>query len=636
MYFSKQQIEQSIERLSKLNPFFGITFLAFKKVGLPVGSTIDIDSVQILRNFLLQYYSPLSGYAGFYTPFTPTKNSRQHWKSATYPETLHSIADRNQTLRKALDHPGGGNWGWQKKYVNELKLMLKDQQIPTFDLAVWLFRLHLWPEKVREAEIIDALFKEFTITDQEQVLFDTSVPHLANPLLQNQPVSTDDLLSIIGFPPDHRAEGAALRVLKLTGVGPATKIELDLAPRLNLIAGDNGLGKTFLLECAWWALTGMWSGYPARPRQDVDKDEPKITFSIERNGVSDKEQTARYNWDQLKWITPSRRNVLPGLCLYSQSDGSFAVWDPAKHILAGEERYSGREADALTRFSRSEVWNGVREPDQYGRIVRAPSNGLIYDWVRWQEAADQTRFRELETALLALSPDPEKEILVPGTPTRMSEIGDERDIPTLRFPYGDVPILLCSAGIQRIVALAYLLIWAWQNHVRTAESMRRQPERSIVLLIDEMEAHLHPFWQRAILPALLKVVQELAPEVEVQMIITTHSPLVLASLESLFDEERDSIFHLYSNQGEVQLDAIPFIKRGRVDQWLISDIFGLAQPRSRDAEQAIEAAKQLQKERTPPREKVQAVSERLKAVLAQDDDFWPRWTYFAEQRGVRL
>jgi len=62
----------------------------------------------------------------------------------------------------------------------------------------------------------------------------------------------------------------------------------------------------------------------------------------------------------------------------------------------------------------------------------------------------------------------------------------------------------------------------------------------------------------------------------------------------------------------------------------------LTQPRSKDAELAIEAAKQLQKERTPPIEKVQAVSDRLKAILAQDDDFWPRWTYFAEQRGIRL
>ncbi len=49
----------------------------------------------------------------------------------------------------------------------------------------------------------------------------------------------------------------------------------EYAPGANLITGDNGLGKSFLLDLSWWALTrhwprevnlGMTSGYPARPR----------------------------------------------------------------------------------------------------------------------------------------------------------------------------------------------------------------------------------------------------------------------------------------------------------------------------------------------------------------------------------
>lgn len=44
-----------------------------------------------------------------------------------------------------------------------------------------------------------------------------------------------------------------LEYLRLENVGPAPSMEL--APRLNLLTGDNGLGKSFLLDCAWWALT---------------------------------------------------------------------------------------------------------------------------------------------------------------------------------------------------------------------------------------------------------------------------------------------------------------------------------------------------------------------------------------------
>ena len=46
-----------------------------------------------------------------------------------------------------------------------------------------------------------------------------------------------------------------LRYLHLTNVGPAPEMEAELAPRINLITGDNGLGKSFLLDIAWWALT---------------------------------------------------------------------------------------------------------------------------------------------------------------------------------------------------------------------------------------------------------------------------------------------------------------------------------------------------------------------------------------------
>jgi DNA repair exonuclease SbcCD ATPase subunit len=48
-----------------------------------------------------------------------------------------------------------------------------------------------------------------------------------------------------------------LKALHLRGVGPASQFDVAFADRLNLVTGDNGLGKTFLLDIAWWALTGI-------------------------------------------------------------------------------------------------------------------------------------------------------------------------------------------------------------------------------------------------------------------------------------------------------------------------------------------------------------------------------------------
>lgn len=638
MYFSKEQIEESIRQLDRVDPFFGITFLAFKMNKLPVSSVKSIDAVQTLEDFLQQYYRPDAQFSSFYIPFKTWNRTGKGWTSMmSYAESLSTRTHR--TFGDVLLHQEQDDkWAWQPDYIAALKKHLGNDRIPVLHLAAWLLRSRSWEEDVQTQDVVEAFITEFNITSEERVLFDQNRKLIMTRGFETHPLSTDDLREIVGFP----MESATLYLMKLHGVGPI-KQEVDFAPahRLNLIAGDNGLGKSFLLECSWWALTGLWAGYPAYPREDASGEASSISFQIGRVRDESKEQTVKFDWDQLAWAEPTNREVLPGLSIFARFDGSFAVWDPAKHLLGRERRSSGREDDALTVFSRTGVLDGVRDVDQLGKVIHTSSNGLLYDWVRWQEAADQSRFNELKAALYGLSPDPNSESLIPGKPTRMLDPTDTREIPTLKFPYGDVPILLCSSGIQRIVSLAYLLLWAWQEHVNVARSIQREPERSIVLLIDEVEAHLHPFWQRTIVPSLMNVVRKLAPQVQIQLIMTTHSPLIMASVEPIFDEDQDNLFHLYQEDGVVQLENVPFAKRGRVDKWLMSDIFGLPNPRSIEAEKAIEAAKELQmkelesSQRVSQRE-VQRVSEMLLNTLAEDDDFWPRWTYFAEQRGVNL
>lgn len=654
MFFSKEQIEQSLKRLEELNPFFGTVFLAFKKADVPVGTTAAINFSQTMIDLLQMYYRPRSDYEGYYMPFKSSSRTnlwKRGEKQGQYDSSLQLIA--TTTFSDVLDHPGGKQWGWKSSYVDTLsRKHLRGDLIPTFDLAVWLYRSREWDKNVADTDVINTFFAEFLIsTEERQRLFDGSLPPDNERWLQTRAVSPEELAGIIGTPPGNITEGALLKTVALSGVGPSDNIEWELASRLNLITGDNGLGKTFLLECAWWALTGTWAGYPAFPRQTATKTVPSITFQIGKESRSNKPQVMKYNRERLAWDVPAKRNILPGLSIFSQIDGSFAVWDPAKYILAGEQQSAGKNSDVVMRFSRSQVWDGIRESQ--GERTKVSVNGLIDDWVRWQNALDQTSFEMFSAALQTLSPaqplfpgealfpgpsllpGSTNELLIPGQPTRIPN--DARDIPTIKFPYGEVPVVLCSAGIQRILTLAYLLIWSWNEHVATCELMHREPQRNIVLLIDEMEAHLHPLWQRVIVPALINVLKILNSEIEVQMVIATHSPLILASVEPLFDDERDALFHFYLDDKRlVQLDEMPFVKRGPVDRWLMSDIFGLTQPRSRDAEDAIEAAKDLQLRRESSKEKVQEVSDQLIKVLAPDDEFWSRWKYFAEQRGVRF
>ena len=270
---------------------------------------------------------------------------------------------------------------------------------------------------------------------------------------------------------------------------------------------------------------------------------------------------------------------------------------------------------------------------RYGDGRPGEIEGLVRDWVSWQLSRDESLFKMLSSVLECLSPE-DLGTLRPGEPTRIP--GDPRSIPTILHPYGEVPIVFSSAGVQRVLLVAYLVIWAWQEHTFAAEQMQEEPFRKMVILVDELEAHLHPRWQRSMLPALMQVGSLLNGTIDVQVIVSTHSPMVLASIESEFTEERDSLCHLRLEDSEVRLEPLEFAKYGDISAWLTSPVFGLQHARSRDAERLIEKAKIVQLSVEPDVDSVQTVSQELREVLAPDDPFWPRWSFFAEQFGVHI
>lgn len=651
MFLTRQRILVSFNRLDKLHPFFGTVFLALKKAGVEPINPMRLNFLEVIGTFLKEYYSP-PGYPFIYNPFRLTSKTPQRWNGEEYARSLQAMVE--DAFSKVLISENGERWAWQPEYIQALKEYLPDGQLPTFDLAAWLFHANDWNESVQASDVVEAFFSEFHVTEEERVLFDTVIPNeqLAEPgWFQTWSISPEDLWRQrpMGFQPSPPTEDIRLQKLELIGVGPAKRMEFSPTSRLNIITGDNGLGKTFLLECAWWALTGTWaSGIAAGPREDAPYDMPYIAAQIGKGDATDLTRSARFDWELHGWSSHGLAGNVPGipysqvdtlpLSIFAQADGSFTILDPSKQVASQNQhpflaQYQPQyeELEPIT-FSASEVWQGTGERYRGAQRV-VISNGLLRDWINWYYA-EPTRFQQFTTVLKDLSPD-RAQPLVPGKLMRWSVL-DAREMPTLKFPYGEIPLIHCSAGIQRIVALAYMLVWTWNEHVITSGAWRKEPRRSLVLLIDEMEAHLHPFWQRVIVPALMEVMQKLVKEVKTQLIIATHSPLVLASVETRFDETRDRLFHLDIQEGLPHLEELPFVKRGRSDLWLISEVFGLKQPRSKEAEEVIEAAKRLQQTKEPARKDVRRITKQLIEVLAPDDEFWPRWTYFASQRGVKL
>lgn len=439
-----------------------------------------------------------------------------------------------------------------------------------------------------------------------------------------------------------------LKELHLQQVGPSDHFDVEFTDRLNIFTGDNGLGKSFLLDVAWWLLTTKWAEQPAFPQRRQEEEIIGESTPTSSNGSRDiggvanpegdseaiiekapkisgiissqeniREYHSHFDFSEQQWRNLPMSPLLKEVVIYVRVDGGFSVYDPA------------RNRDNAYNFNPDTLWNGLKSN---GKVL---CNGLIQDWVTWQNQPNKYPFQLFANVIKKLAPHPDESIEI-GEPTRIS-VEDVRDIPTVNLSYGNVPVTQASAGMKRILGLAYLLVWAWYEHKKASELRQQKPTNQIVLLIDEIESHLHPRWQRVILPAILDVASELQSTMKVQALVTTHSPLVLASLEPNFNEEEDRLFLFQLENREVTLNEVPWSKQGDTVGWLTSETFGLKQARSQEAEIAIEAAEAWMRnsDMNELPENLRShtqIHQELQRVLPGHDPFWARWIVTSEKR----
>jgi hypothetical protein len=447
--------------------------------------------------------------------------------------------------------------------------------------------------------------------------------------------------------------------LELTQVGPTDGVDFSFAPRLNVITGDNGLGKTFVLDVLWWVLTNTWAGEKAFPFRPLDAGAegnegrtedssggvgPGSTGNVPTGGAPDNETKDRtgsvgagamasiwsrlanreadsadekiyvmhaiWQWGTQEWRRKSERLAASSVMSSNDSRAEHhSEFGPETLVVYARvdgsyavfdsiyaSAVGGSGPESAMVLSASDLWDGKDVVDvEVQGGRRTLIAGLIADWVAWQQRPNSREFELLRKILYTLSSPDEP--LIPGVPTRV-HLRDRRDIPTIATSWGVVPVTLASAGMKRALSLAYLMVWAWVEHEKAAKVSRRASTRDVVVLVDEPELHQHPTWQRTFMPAVLKAVSMLAPNAGVQVFAATHSPLVLASLENIWSEPIDDLFVLERNGKSVCASELGFVLEGDATNWLASRVFGNVSARSRAGELAIEAAQHFMAERT--------------------------------------
>ena len=95
--------------------------------------------------------------------------------------------------------------------------------------------------------------------------------------------------------------------------------------------------------------------------------------------------------------------------------------------------------------------------------------------------------------------------------------------PLFGTPDGDLPLNVLSQGTQSIIQCLAHFLFGYAEYYDFPPDLEEKPG---ILIIDEIDAHLHPSWQRRIIPTLTQHFPNL------QIFCSTHSPLMLAGLKA--------------------------------------------------------------------------------------------------------
>jgi predicted ATPase len=172
-----------------------------------------------------------------------------------------------------------------------------------------------------------------------------------------------------------------------------------------------------------------------------------------------------------------------------------------------------------------------------------------------------------------------------------------------------VPTLGLSDGYRSVLALAGDLIWRLLMAFPESEDTLQEEG---VVLIDELDIHLHPVWQREI-PQLLR---GLFPKL--QFIVSTHSPFIADGAG------KDAVtYKLAWDKGQVVVSQVHELAFKSVDKVLVSPAFGLVSLFSGQTQADIDNYYVLRKKsaRTPEEDRqLQLIQPTVERAISQPEE----------------
>jgi predicted ATPase len=352
---------------------------------------------------------------------------------------------------------------------------------------------------------------------------------------------------------DEPTEQPALTHVAVSNIGAFQEAEFDLDPRVNILLGNNGVGKSTLLRAIAAAIAG--------------KDAEPYAGRLLRVGsetATIRVHTARQPYSTVVQRTTSGCEVSSLPVRVLDGEGWLALGFPPLRIASGDTK---RTREPLSAPAAADVLPLVRgETDPRLADLQEWIADLDYRAKHEKQSGGSDRYERLIDKFFQIVGR-----VLEGVSVKYDAVDPATKRVTVVTDDGVVPLDYVSQGTLSVISWVGVLL---QRLFEIYKDDDDPTQRYVLVLMDEIDAHMHPAWQRVLLPRVLECFPRM------QLIATTHSPLVINGLDAR------NILHVgRGSDGLVSIRRYELKVKGREPEEILSGpLFGLDETRDTGTE----------------------------------------------------